>query len=46
MYKIILRREVVFRIKNMLIILRYLVIFVFGMKERGVILIILIVEFV
>lgn len=39
------RREVVSRIKNMLIIPRYLVIFAPGMKERGVILTTPTVEF-
>lgn len=44
-YKITSRREVVSRMKNMLIIPRYLVIFAPGMKERGVILTTPTVEF-
>lgn len=44
-YKITSRREVVSRIKNMLIIPRYFVIFAPGMKERGVILTTPTVEF-
>lgn len=45
-YKITSRREVVSRIKNMLIIPRYFVILAPGMKERGVILTTPTVEFV
>ena len=44
-YKFTSRREVVSRIKNMLIIPRYFVIFAPGMKERGVILTTPTVEF-